>query len=448
MLFAMTDLDIRYAKSGDLYIAYQTVGEGKLDLVIVPGFVWHLEHQWEWPEFAAMLRRLASFSRLIIFDKRGTGLSDRVPPAEMPTLEQRMDDLRAVLDACGSERASLLGFWEGGPMCALFAATYPQRTRALVLYGAPAAFTKAPGYPWAPDAEANANIMQAFGDTWGQGRLRIMVAPSVTDDERIARWYARLERLGASPGAAIALWRMNCEIDVRHVLPSVRVPTLVLHRRDDTSLPVEVGRYVAQQVPGARFVELEGRDHLPWVGNMEPFLGEIEEFLTGTRGAAEVDRVLATVLFTDIVESTERARELGDRSWRDLLERFQDRVRDAVGRFRGREIDTAGDGLFATFDGPARAIRCAQSIRDALRALGLAVRTGVHTGECEVSGDKVAGIAVHMGARVAASASPGEILVSSTVKDLVAGSGLRFEDRGVRVLKGMPGEWHLYAVAG
>jgi class 3 adenylate cyclase len=333
-------------------------------------------------------------------------------------------------------------------MGALFAATHPQRTRALVLYGAPAAFTKSPGYPWAPDVEDNEKIARALGDNWGQGMLRFILAPSVADDQRIARWFARLERLGASPGAAIALWRMNSEIDVRDVLPSIRVPTLVLHRRGDTNLPVEVGRYVAQLVPGGRFVELEGRDHLPWVGNVEPFVGEIEEFLTGVRGASEVDRVLATVLFTDVVESTERARTLGDRSWRDLLEGFQDRVRDAVGRFRGREIDTAGDGLFATFDGPARAIRCAQSIREAVAALGLTIRTGVHTGECEVSGEKVAGIAVHMGARVAASASPGEILVSSTVKDLVAGSALRFEDRGVRVLKGMPGEWHLYAVAG
>jgi len=331
-------------------------------------------------------------------------------------------------------------------MCALFAATHPRRTRALVLYGAPAAFTKAPGYPWAPDAEANEKIARALGDTWGQGLLRFMLAPSVADDERIARWFARLERLGASPGAAIALWRMNAEIDVRDVLPSIRVPTLVLHRRDDTSLPVEVGRYVAQLVPGARFVELEGRDHLPWVGDMEPFVGEIEEFLTGTRGASEVDRVLATVLFTDVVGSSERARELGDRRWRDLLESFQDRVRDEVRRFRGREIDTAGDGFFATFDGPARAIRCAQSLCGAVAALGLTVRTGL-TGECEGSGEKVAGIAVHIGARVAASVAPGEILVSGTVKDLVAGSGLRFEDRGPRELKGMPGEWRLYAVA-
>jgi class 3 adenylate cyclase len=444
----MTDVETRYAKSGDLYIAHQTVGEGSLDLVIVPGFVWHLDHQWEWPEYAAMVRRLASFSRVILFDKRGTGLSDRVPPGEMPTLEQRMDDLRAVLDACGSERASLLGFWEGGPMCALFAATHPQRTRALVLYGAPAAFTKAPDYPWAPDAEGNEKIARMFGDAWGQGLLRYVLAPSVADDERVARWFARLERQGASPGAAIALWRMNAEIDVRNILPSIRVPTLVLHRRDDTNLPVDVGRYVAKLVPGARFVELEGRDHLPWVGDVEAFVGEVEEFLTGTRGASEVDRVLATVLFTDVVGSTERARELGDRSWRDLLESFQNRVRDEVGRFRGHEIDTVGDGFFATFDGPARAIRCAQSIRDAVAALGLVVRTGLHTGECEVSGEKVAGIAVHIGARVAASAAPGEILVSGTVKDLVAGSGLRFEDRGTRELKGMPGEWRLYAVAG
>jgi class 3 adenylate cyclase len=365
----------------------------------------------------------------------------------MPTLEQRMDDLRAVLDACGSERASLLGFWEGGPMCALFAATHPHRTAALVLYAAPAAFTRTPDYPWAPTAEVNERMTRTLGDMWGQGLLRFSLAPSVADDERIVRWFARLERLGASPGAAIALWRMNAEIDVRAVLPSIRVPTLVFHRRDDTNLPIEAGRYLAQRVPGARFVELSGRDHLPWIGDVEPFVGEIEEFLTGTRGVSEVDRILATVLFTDVVGSTERAQELGDRRWRDLLQSFQERVRDAVGRFRGREVDSAGDGVFAIFDGPARAIRCAQTIRDAVGGLGLVVRTGVHTGECEAAGAKVAGIAVHIGARVATAAAPGEILVSGTVKDLVAGSGLRFEDRGARELKGIPGEWRLFSVA-
>lgn len=436
--------ETKYARSGELFIAYQTLGDGPIDLVFIPGFVWHLEHGWELPEAAAMFRRLASFSRLILFDKRGTGLSDRVSARELPTLEERMDDLRAVLDAVGSERAALVGSWEGGPMSILFAATYPERTSALVLWATPVAFRRSEDYPWA--LPERADDAEAFAARWGHGVFRTQLAPSREGDERFARWYGRLERLSASPGAAIALGRMNREIDVRHVLPTIRVPTLVMHRRDDRAHPVEASRYLARRIPGARYVELEGRDHLPFLGDSDAFVGEVQEFLTGARAVPEIDRVLATILFTDVVGSTERARELGDRRWRDLLEALHARVSGEVQRFRGRVVDTAGDGILATFDGPARAIRCAQAIHGLASDLSLSLRSGLHTGECELSGEKVAGIAVHTGARVAALADPGEILVSSTVKDLVAGSGITFQERGAQTLKGIPGEWRLFAV--
>jgi class 3 adenylate cyclase len=436
--------ETKYAKSGELFIAYQTLGEGPIDLVFIPGFVWHLEHGWELPEAAALFRRLASFSRLILFDKRGSGLSDRVSPRELPTLEERMDDLRAVLDAVGSDRAALIGTWEGGPMSILFAATYPERTSALVLWATPVAFHNSDEYPWGLPRPSE-GMLHAIETAWGQGVLRSVLAPSLEGDARFARWYGRLERLSASPGAAIALARMNREIDVRRVLPTIRVPTLVMHRRDDRAHPVEASRYLAERIPGARYVELDGQDHLPFVGDFEAFAGEVQEFLTGARSAPEIDRVLATILFSDVVGSTERARELGDRRWRDLLEALLARVLSEVERFRGRIVDTAGDGILATFDGPARAIRCAQAIHAAAGDLGLALRSGLHTGECEVSGAKVTGIAVHTGARVAALAAPGEVLVSSTVKDLVAGSGIVFEERGAQALKGIPGEWRLFA---
>jgi class 3 adenylate cyclase len=440
--------ETRYAKCGELFIAYQTIGDSPIDLVFIPGFMSHLECLWELPECAALFRRLASFSRLILFDKRGSGLSDRVSTRELPTLEERMDDLRAVLDAVGSKRAALVGTWEGGPMSVLFAATYPERTSALVLWATPVAFRDAKDFPWVPAGGRSEEFTKLIGERWGQAMLRHVLAPSVASDERFVRWMGRLERLSLSPGAAIALWRMNRDIDVRAVLPSIRVPTLVMHRRGDRALSLEASRWTAQQIPGARLVEIEGEDHLPFVGDTEALLGEIEEFLTGARRGPEIDRVLATILFTDVVGSTERARQLGDRRWSELLGTLHERVGSQVSRFRGRVIDTAGDGVFATFDGPARAIRCAQAIHAVAAGLGLDLRTGLHTGECEVVGDKVSGIAVHMGARVAAEAAPGEILVSSTVRDLVAGSGIGFEDRGTRILKGMPGEWRVFAVEG
>ena len=436
----------RYAKSDDVHIAYQVVGDGPIDLVFVPGWVSHLEHDWEWPPKARVLHRLASFSRLIRFDKRGTGLSDRVPDRELPTLEQRLDDVRAVMDAVGSEKTALFGFSEGGPISVLFAATYPERTTALVLYGAYARRVWAPDHPWAQTAEQREEGLRVLEQTWGEPGPVEQYAPSMMEDAEFLRWVTTDLRLSASPGAAIALGRMNSAIDVRHVLPAVRVPTLILHRTHERVVPVESARYMAERIPGAKLVELPGADHQFWFGDSDTVVGEIEEFLTGVRPAAEPDRILATVLFTDIVSSTERAAMLGDRRWRELLDSHNHLVRRELAHFRGREIHTAGDGFLATFDGPARAIRCASAIRDAVRRLGIEIRAGLHTGEIELMGDDVGGIAVHIGARVAAEAGAGEVLVSSTVKDLVAGSGLEFEDRGAQALKGVPGEWRVFAV--
>jgi pimeloyl-ACP methyl ester carboxylesterase len=437
--------ETRYTKSGDIHIAYQVTGSGPLDLVWVPGFVSHLEYQWEYPASVRFIERLASFSRLIRFDKRGTGFSDR--GAEIPTLEQRMDDVRAVMDAVGSERAALFGISEGGPMSCLFAATYPERTSALVLYGSYALRTWAPDHPFGTTEEEWEVRLARMEREWG-GPMGIDIwAPSAAGDEVFKQWWANYLRLSASPGAALAVMRMNKEIDVRPILPAVRVPTLIIHRTGDRVIDIEQGRYLAKQIPGAKLVELPGVDHVLLIGDMDAIMDEIEEFLTGVRHRAEADRVLATVLFTDIVASTERAAAIGDRGWRALLDSYYAAVRRELARFRGREIDTAGDGMFATFDGPARAIRCASAITGAVRQLGVEVRAGLHTGECEVMGEKVGGIAVHIGARVASQAGPGEILVSNTVKDLVAGSGIRFEDRGAHTLKGVPGEWRLFAVA-
>jgi class 3 adenylate cyclase len=357
-----------------------------------------------------------------------------------------MDDVRAVMDAVGSQRAALLGISEGGPMSLLFAATYPERTSALVLYGSYARRA------WAPDHEAGRTeqewraMIDSIEKGWGESGGLDIWAPSVAGDERYQQWAATYRRLAASPGAAVAVMQMNKEIDVRPILPAVRVPTLVVHRAGDRVARTEQAHYLAEHVPGARLVELPGIDHTPWVGDTDAILDEIEEFLTGTRHEAEVDRVLATVLFTDIVGSTEQAAALGDRKWRDLLDGYYALARRELTRFRGREVDTAGDGFFAAFDGPARGIRCAQAISAGVRPLGIEVRAGLHTGECEVIGDKVGGIAVHIGARVAGLAKPSEVLVSNTVKDLVAGSGLSFEERGAYTLKGVPGEWRLYAL--
>ncbi|MGH2675076.1 MAG: adenylate/guanylate cyclase domain-containing protein [Actinomycetota bacterium] len=407
--------ETRYAKSGDVNIAYQVVGEGGLDLVYVPGWVSNVEGNWDDPWYSRFLDRLASFSRLILFDKRGTGLSDRVPEHGLPTLEQRMDDVRAVMDAVGSERAALFGVSEGGPMCALFAATYPDRTSALIVYGTYARRLHSEDYPWGRPPEEREAFIRDIEENWGGPVALPQRAPSAMGDERFVRWWSSYLRQSASPGAAAALIRMNMAVDVRPVLPTIGVPTLVLHRGGDLVMRGEEARYIAENVPGARLVVLPGEDHLPWVGDRDALLDEIEEFLTGMRRGPEPDRVLATVLFTDIVGSTERAAELGDRRWRDLLEDHHGVVRGALSRFRGREVDTAGDGFLATFDGPARAIRCARFIVGEVRGLGLEVRAGLHTGECELAGDDVRGIAVHIGARVAALALPGEVLVSSTV---------------------------------
>jgi class 3 adenylate cyclase/alpha-beta hydrolase superfamily lysophospholipase len=440
--------DTRYAKSGDANIAYQVVGQGAMDLVFVFGWISNVELAWEETNLRRFLERLASFSRLILFDKRGTGLSDRVPDDQLPTLEQRMDDVRAVMDAAGSDRAALFGISEGGPMCILFAATYPERTTALVTCGTYAKRVWSPDYPWAPTPEERQRFFDAIEHEWGQELGLDSLAPSVQDDPAIRRWLEAYVRRSASPGAALALARMNTQIDVRHVLSVVNVPALIMHRTGDKDSTVEEGRYIADRIPGARFVELPGEDHLPWIGDQDALLDEVEEFLTGVRPARQPDRVLATILFTDIVGSTERAHVLGDRAWRDLLERHHLVVRRELARFRGREVDTAGDGFLAAFDGPARAIRSACAIRDAVHELDLQIRAGLHTGECEVVDGKIAGVAVHTGARVASQAGPGEVLVSSTVKDLVAGSGIAFEDRGVHELKGVPGEWRLFRVAG
>ena len=439
-----TSAETRYARSGEAHIAYQTVGSGSVDLILLPGAFSHVEHQWEEPSFARFLRRLASFSRLIVFDVRGTGLSDRA--AELPTLEEQIDDVLAVLDAVGSERAALFGLSQGGGLAALFAAAHPDRTSALVLFGAYARSTWADDYPWGRTPEDYETLMRTADEGWGSGAFLPLVAPTMADDASFKLWWARLERLSGSPVAILAFLRAQREADVRHVLPAIRVPTLILQRNDDAYRNPGSGRYFAETIPGAKYVELSGRDNLPYVGDQDAVLDEVEEFLTGARHAAEPDRVLATVLFTDIVGSTQRAAELGDRAWRDLLERHDALVRRELDRGRGREVDTAGDGFLATFDGPARAIGCAQAIAERVRDLGLEVRSGLHTGEIELAGDHVRGIAVHIGARAAALAGPGEVLVTSTVKDLVAGSGIEFEDRGEHALKGVPGEWRIFLV--
>ncbi|HEX7255026.1 MAG TPA: adenylate/guanylate cyclase domain-containing protein [Gaiellaceae bacterium] len=435
--------ETRYAKSGDVNIAYQVVGDGPLDLVLVPGFISHLDLDWQGPGYAHMLDRLSSFARLIRFDKRGTGLSDR--PGDLPDLETRMDDVRAVMDAVGTERAALMGYSEGGPLSMLFAATYPERTTSLVLYGTYAKRRDPDDdYPWCATWEDRQAYADAVEREWGSEADLGTMAPSARDAE--VEWWRSRARAAASPGAAKALILMNSNIDVRGVLPTVHVPTLVLHRTGDHDSRPQEGRYIAERIPGARFVELEGEDHAPWI-EPDQILDEVEEFLTGVRRGPEVRRVLATVLFTDIVGSTSRAVELGDRRWRSLLEQHHSSVRRELRRFRGNEVDTAGDGFLATFDGPARAVRCAQAIRSALRPLGLDISAGVHAGEIEVAdGGAITGVAVHIGARVAEQAVPGEVLVSSTVKDLVAGSGLDFEPRGTHELRGVPGEWRLYAV--
>jgi pimeloyl-ACP methyl ester carboxylesterase len=438
-------LDTRYAQNGDVSLAYTTVGEGPIDLVVVPGFVGNFEVAWQTPGFHRVFERLAGFSRLILFDKREQGGSDRL--GRPPTLEDSMEDLHAVLDAAGSERAALMGISEGGPMSILLAATFPERCSHLILYGSYARLTQTEGYPEGVPDRALDNLADRLRDEWGGPAALSLFAPSLVGDVEAERDWGRFLRSGTSPAGARALMELYRQVDVREALPLIAQPTLVLHRDRDYALPARVGRYVAEHIPGARLVVTPGSDHVLMGGDIDQIVEEIEEFLTGTRSERAPERVLSTVLFTDIVGSTERAAELGDRQWRDLLDRHDRITRDEVQRRRGRAIKSTGDGFLATFDGPARAIDCAQAVAAGVDELGVQVRAGVHTGECELRGDDIGGMAVHIGARVAARAEPGEVLVSSTVKDLVVGSGLDFVERGAQELKGVPGEWRLYSVA-
>jgi pimeloyl-ACP methyl ester carboxylesterase len=438
------EVETRYADSDGVSIAYQVHGGGPLDLVFVPGFVSHVELYWEDPAPARFLRRLSSFARIVIYDKRGQGLSDRV--GGPPTLEQSMDDLEAVIAAAGCERPAIFGVSEGGPMSLLFAATHPDRVSSLVLYGAFARMLKAPDFPQGIPPDGLERWAEIVRRDWGSAVGVDLWSPTAVGDRDFERWWSRLLRYGTSPAGAVALMDLYKEIDVRSVLPAIDVPTLILQRRDDRIARVGQGRYMAETIPGARYVELEGGDHLPVTGDTDALLDEIEEFLVGSRRGSEPERALATILFTDIVGSTEKAAALGDRSWRQLLERHDAAVRHQLGLYRGREVKTMGDGFLATFDGPARAIRCAAAVQEEVAGLGVEVRAGIHTGEVELIGDDVGGMAVNIGARIGALAGPGEVLVSSTVRELVVGSGLEFADRGVQTLKGAPGEWRLFAV--
>jgi pimeloyl-ACP methyl ester carboxylesterase len=438
-------IETRYARSGGLAIAYQVFGAGSVPLVVIPGWASNIENLWTLPEFAALAEKLAEFARVIMLDRRGTGLSD--PVDDPPTLEERMDDVRAVLDASGCERAAIWGISEGGPMAMLFAATYPDRTAALVLYGTFARFSRGADYPYGMPEDLNLRWIDSLTDIWGTGQLSARFAPSIAKEPAAMRRLARLERMAMSPGTARKLFGVLAQTDVRHVLPAIRVPTLILHRTDDDPVRVGHARYLARHIAGARYVELEGCDHLPFIGDTEALLGEIREFLTGERTLPDLERVLTTILFCDIVDSTRRAAELGDRAWKQLLGRFYAAVDDRLALFRGRKLDTAGDGVFAAFDGPARAVRCGAALAESADALGVKLRVGVHTGECEVLGDKYSGFAVHLGARVATAAGPGEVLVSSTVRDLIVGSGIALADAGMHSLKGVPEPWHLYRLA-
>jgi class 3 adenylate cyclase len=439
--------DTHYAKAADgVNIAYQVAGQGPLDLVMVPGFVSHVELAWDMPFYASMLHRLGTFARVITFDKRGTGLSDRTP--DVPSLEVRMDDVRAVMEAAdANDRVALWGISEGGPMALLFAATYPERTAALVLQGSFARYTAAPDYSIGFPPDVLAAINAEFEGLWGTGGvLAKYYFPSAAEEPGMREKFARWERNGASPRAMVDVLTVNQSLDVRSILPTISAPALIVHCAGDHIVPAPFGHYLADHIPGASFLELPGDDHLTLRDGDQGAFDDIEEFLTGTRPDAEVDRVLKTVMFTDISKSTERAVSLGDRRWHELLDAHDAAVRHQLQRFRGAEINTTGDGFIACFDGPARAIRCARAIQAQAQELGVDVRAGLHTGECEQRGDDLAGIAVHIAARVAALAKPGDVLCSRTVTDLVAGSGITFSDRGIHTLKGIPGRWHTFAV--
>ena len=437
--------ETKYARSGDLHIAYQVVGDGPIDLLWVPTWIWQIEHVWEEPATASMLGRLSSLARLITFDRRGTGMSDGVVGA--PTLEQQMDDVVAVLDAAGAERPAVFAMLEAGSMACLFAATHPERTRALVLYEGTPRMISAPDYPWPLSREEREIAARALPERWGTGASVLSLTPPGKHSERFQQWAGRLERLAASPSTAQAFFRMHSETDVRPVLPSIQAPTLVLHRASDQFIDIRHSRYLAEHIPGAKIVELPGEGTLPFGSGEQELIGEVEEFLTGARHAPDPERILSTVMFSDIVDSTRRAADMGDARWRGVLESIDQAVEVELGRHRGRAVKKMGDGFLAMFDGPARGIQCATAIRDGARAgFDLEVRTGLHTGEVELLGDDIGGLAVHIGARVGSVAGAGEVLVSNTVKDLVVGSGIEFDDRGEHELKGVPGSWRLWAV--
>lgn len=437
--------ETKYAKSGTVSIAYQVFGSGPVDLVVVPGWLSNIDVYWEEPAFVRFFERLATFSRVILFDKRGTGLSDRV--TDTPTLEERMDDVRAVMDAVSSKRAALVGYSEGGPMCALFSVTYPERTEALIMIGSYARIGRAIDYPWGRTLEEQEGFFRVIREGWG-GPVGIEARiPSRASDPQFRNWWTKFVRNSASPATALALTKANTEIDARYLLKSIRVPTLLVHATGDRAVSVEASRYMAREIAGAKLIEIDSEDHLLFLTDRGIEIeNAIEEFLTGKRGPVDIDRVVSTIMFTDIVDSTGTASRVGDSHWRDLLDKHHKSIREALVVYRGKEIDTAGDGFFASFDGPARAIKCGRALVEAVGKLGLSIRVGIHTGECEIRDDKITGLAIHIGARVAALAPADTVLVSQTVRDLVAGSGLAFESFGVHALKGVTDRWQLYAV--
>jgi class 3 adenylate cyclase len=440
------ETETQYVRSGDTHIAYQVIGNGPIDIAYVPGWVSHVELCWEDPDYARFLNRLTSFARLIMFDKRGTGLSDRVPNDQLPPLEVRMDDLNVVMDAVGSKKAALLGFSEGGNLCALFAATYPERTLGLIMFGSFAKRIWSEDYPWAPTSEQRQHDYEVIEREWGNKMDLEHYIPSKVNDPAFTRRLATYFRRAASPGAAVALLKMNTQIDISNVLPSIHVPTLILHRTDDRDAKIEEGRWMAERISGAKFKELPGEDHLPWVGDQEAILDEVQEFITGSHPTTVRGRALATIMFTDIVGSTEILQKLGDDAWRVLLEKHDKICFDSIVNARGRLVNQTGDGVVAAFDGPSRGIACAREIIKRTGELGLEIRGGLHTGECEIRGKETVGLAVHLAARVVALAGAGEILVSRTVQDLVSDADFEFEDRGSQVLKGFPEKWQLFSV--
>jgi pimeloyl-ACP methyl ester carboxylesterase len=436
--------ETRYTKSGDIHIAYQVVGDGTRDLVLVPGWISNIDVFWEEPSMVRFLKKLASFSRLILFDKRGTGLSDRV--TDTPMLEERMEDVRAVLDAVGSKRATLLGYSEAGTMVALFAATYPERTSAIIMISSFARRIKTVDYPWGATEAQYQSFIDDIQCNWGGPVGMEIRVPSRINDLQFKKWWAKFLRMGASPATAAAITRMNIDIDVRDILPLIKVPTLIIHARGDQAIELGHGEYLAENIPNSTFVVVDTSDHLPWVGAATEILEAVEEFVTGIKTHSSTQRVLSTLMFTDIVDSTRIAQSLGDKKWRDLLENHDTIVRHELSIYRGKEIDTAGDSFFASFDGPARALRCAQAVIQSLLVSGVSVRIGIHTGECELRGNTLAGIAVHITSRIADLAGPQQILVSRTVKDLVAGSGIEFADIGSYSLKGVSEDWQIFEV--